>query len=126
MPGGKGKSTGGKAGPKETTGKPQKSHSAKAGLQVRSPLSIYIPRQSRLAIPLYDQESGVEGEDLERDASWKIFDQNNIDDDLRMDFRRDIIGKTRQRREEQDFGSVKHTVAKTMRHDNLLMIAQKN
>lgn len=35
MAGGKGKSTGGKAGPKEVTGKSQKSHSAKAGLQVR-------------------------------------------------------------------------------------------
>ena len=35
MAGGKGKSTGGKAGPKEATGKTQKSHSAKAGLQVR-------------------------------------------------------------------------------------------
>lgn len=34
MPGGKGKSTGGKAGPKEAAGKSQKSHSAKAGLQV--------------------------------------------------------------------------------------------
>ena len=35
MPGGKGKSTGGKAGPnKATEGKSQKSHSAKAGLQV--------------------------------------------------------------------------------------------
>ncbi|KAL8696829.1 MAG: hypothetical protein Q9201_007457 [Fulgogasparrea decipioides] len=33
MPGGKGKSTGGKAGPKEVAGKSQKSHSAKAGLQ---------------------------------------------------------------------------------------------
>lgn len=35
MAGGKGKSTGGKAGPKEVPGKSQKSHSAKAGLQVR-------------------------------------------------------------------------------------------
>lgn len=35
MPGGKGKSTGGKAGPKEAAAKSQKSHSAKAGLQVR-------------------------------------------------------------------------------------------
>lgn len=34
MAGGKGKSTGGKAGPKEVAGKSQKSHSAKAGLQV--------------------------------------------------------------------------------------------
>ncbi|KAL9102701.1 MAG: hypothetical protein Q9187_009094 [Circinaria calcarea] len=33
MAGGKGKSTGGKAGPKEAAGKTQKSHSAKAGLQ---------------------------------------------------------------------------------------------
>ncbi|MCJ1306101.1 histone H2A.Z [Hypocenomyce scalaris] len=33
MAGGKGKSTGGKAGPKEAAGKSQKSHSAKAGLQ---------------------------------------------------------------------------------------------
>ena len=36
MAGGKGK-TGGKAGPKEAAGKTQKSHSAKAGLQVRKP-----------------------------------------------------------------------------------------
>ena len=36
MAGGKGKSTGGKAGPKEVAGKSQKSHSAKAGLQVRA------------------------------------------------------------------------------------------
>ena len=35
MAGGKGKSTGGKAGPKEAAGKTQKSASAKAGLQVR-------------------------------------------------------------------------------------------
>ena len=35
MAGGKGKSTGGKAGPKEAAAKSQKSHSAKAGLQVR-------------------------------------------------------------------------------------------
>ncbi len=34
MAGGKGKSTGGKAGPKDAAGKTQKSHSAKAGLQV--------------------------------------------------------------------------------------------
>lgn len=34
MAGGKGKSTGGKAGPKDTATKSQKSHSAKAGLQV--------------------------------------------------------------------------------------------
>ena len=46
MAGGKGKSTGGKAGPKEAPGKSQKSHSAKAGLQVRdsrpSPLLCQI------------------------------------------------------------------------------------
>ena len=36
MAGGKGKSTGGKAGPKEAAAKSQKSHSAKAGLQVRT------------------------------------------------------------------------------------------
>lgn len=41
MPGGKGKSTGGKAGPKEAAGKTQKSHSAKAGLQVRSRCSDF-------------------------------------------------------------------------------------
>ena len=41
MAGGKGKSTGGKAGPKEAAGKSQKSHSAKAGLQVRS--SMFTP-----------------------------------------------------------------------------------
>lgn len=35
MAGGKGKSTGGKAGTKEAAGKAPKSHSAKAGLQVR-------------------------------------------------------------------------------------------
>lgn len=34
MAGGKGKSVGGKGAPKETAGKTQKSHSAKAGLQV--------------------------------------------------------------------------------------------
>ena len=34
MAGGKGKSTGGKAGPKDAAAKSQKSHSAKAGLQV--------------------------------------------------------------------------------------------
>ena len=34
MPGGKGKSIGGKAGSKDSAGKAQKSHSAKAGLQV--------------------------------------------------------------------------------------------
>lgn len=39
MAGGKGKSTGGKAGPKEAPGKSQKSHSAKAGLQVRDSCS---------------------------------------------------------------------------------------
>ena len=44
MAGGKGKSTGGKAGPKETTGKTQKSHSAKAGLQVSFP--SFIPTKS--------------------------------------------------------------------------------
>ena len=37
MAGGKGKSTGGKAGPKDVQVKAQKSHSAKAGLQVRVP-----------------------------------------------------------------------------------------
>ena len=36
MAGGKGKSTGGKAGPKDAGAKSQKSHSAKAGLQVSS------------------------------------------------------------------------------------------
>ena len=34
MPGGKGKSIGGKGGSKDSAGKTQKSHSAKAGLQV--------------------------------------------------------------------------------------------
>jgi hypothetical protein len=34
MPGGKGKSVGGKGAPKDAAGKTQKSHSAKAGLQV--------------------------------------------------------------------------------------------
>jgi len=34
MPGGKGKSIGGKGGSKDSAGKAQKSHSAKAGLQV--------------------------------------------------------------------------------------------
>ena len=42
MPGGKGKTTGGKAGPKEATGKPQKSHSAKAGLQVRDEVGVVV------------------------------------------------------------------------------------
>lgn len=41
MPGGKGKTTGGKAGPKEAGGKPQKSHSAKAGLQVRDDVGVF-------------------------------------------------------------------------------------
>lgn len=41
MAGGKGKSTGGKAGPKEAAGKTQKSHSAKAGLQVSSSCSKF-------------------------------------------------------------------------------------
>lgn len=40
MAGGKGKSTGGKAGPKEASGKMQKSHSAKAGLQVRDCIPV--------------------------------------------------------------------------------------
>ena len=40
MPGGKGKSTGGKAGPKAAEGKTQKSHSAKAGLQVSLSLGV--------------------------------------------------------------------------------------
>ena len=47
MAGGKGKSTGGKAGPKEAAGKTQKSASAKAGLQVRFlhlRLSLYEQR----------------------------------------------------------------------------------
>lgn len=39
MPGGKGKSTGGKAGPKAAEGKSQKSASVKAGLQVSNFLS---------------------------------------------------------------------------------------
>lgn len=39
--GGKGKSTGGKAGPKAPEGKAQKSHSAKAGLQVSLPSSRF-------------------------------------------------------------------------------------
>jgi hypothetical protein len=62
MPGGKGKSTGGKAGPKEAAGKSQKSHSAKAGLQVRitntfssrlrdqGPSQCYSINATRLAI----------------------------------------------------------------------------
>jgi len=40
MAGGKGKSTGGKAGPKEAAGKSQQSHSAKAGLQVSTESTI--------------------------------------------------------------------------------------
>ena len=43
MPGGKGKSTGGKAGPKAAEGKTQKSHSAKAGLQVSLSLVFDAP-----------------------------------------------------------------------------------
>ncbi|GMF89472.1 unnamed protein product [Aspergillus oryzae] len=39
MPGGKGKSIGGKAGSKDSAGKAQKSHSAKAGLQVTA---VYV------------------------------------------------------------------------------------
>ena len=42
MAGGKGKSTGGKAGPKEVAGKTQKSHSAKAGLQVRTVFVLWV------------------------------------------------------------------------------------
>ena len=49
MPGGKGKSTGGKAGPKEVAGKTQKSHSAKAGLQV-SNLGLDCPCRSKSAV----------------------------------------------------------------------------
>ena len=47
MAGGKGKSTGGKAGPKEVAGKSQKSHSAKAGLQVRLSSHDIVPRSGR-------------------------------------------------------------------------------
>ena len=44
MAGGKGKSTGGKAGPKESPPHKQKSHSAKAGLQVSTNLlSLLMP-----------------------------------------------------------------------------------
>jgi len=43
MPGGKGKSIGGKGGSKDSAGKAQKSHSAKAGLQVcRRQLSPWL------------------------------------------------------------------------------------
>lgn len=42
MPGGKGKSIGGKAGSKDSAGKTQKSHSAKAGLQVSRCLCWFI------------------------------------------------------------------------------------
>lgn len=42
MPGGKGKSIGGKAGSKDSAGKAQKSHSAKAGLQVSALLVLFI------------------------------------------------------------------------------------
>ena len=41
MPGGKGKSIGGKGGSKESAGKTQKSHSAKAGLQVGTMFCFY-------------------------------------------------------------------------------------
>ena len=46
MAGGKGKSIGGKAAPKDAAGKTQKSHSAKAGLQVsiETPLHPYEQR----------------------------------------------------------------------------------
>lgn len=48
MAGGKGKSTGGKAGPKEVAGKSQKSHSAKAGLQVSTnPFEVISLSQTR-------------------------------------------------------------------------------
>lgn len=40
MAGGKGKSTGGKAGPKDDKGKSQQSHSAKAGLQVSNDSTV--------------------------------------------------------------------------------------
>lgn len=43
MAGGKGKSTGGKQGPKEAATKSQKSHSAKAGLQVSLASSVTCP-----------------------------------------------------------------------------------
>jgi len=42
MPGGKGKSIGGKAGSKDSAGKAQKSHSAKAGLQVSAFVILFI------------------------------------------------------------------------------------
>jgi hypothetical protein len=42
MPGGKGKSIGGKGAPKEAAGKHQKSHSAKAGLQVSIQTPFYL------------------------------------------------------------------------------------
>lgn len=41
MPGGKGKSIGGKGGSKDSAGKTQKSHSAKAGLQVSTSFCFY-------------------------------------------------------------------------------------
>ena len=54
MPGGKGKSIGGKGGSKDSAGKAQKSHSAKAGLQV----SEAVIAASRRCIPssTYDEE----------------------------------------------------------------------
>ena len=42
MPGGKGKSIGGKGGSKDSAGKAQKSHSAKAGLQVSDDFSLVV------------------------------------------------------------------------------------
>ncbi len=50
MPGGKGKSTGGKAGPKAPEGKSQKSHSAKAGLQVSADRLRMSGRPERAAV----------------------------------------------------------------------------
>lgn len=50
MPGGKGKSIGGKNAPKDAAGKTQKSHSAKAGLQVGDPIS---PNLCRLPLHIF-------------------------------------------------------------------------
>lgn len=63
MAGGKGKSTGGKAGPKDATTKSQKSHSAKAGLQVCRQCSLSIVVESAT----YDA-SFVDGEAL----LWRV------------------------------------------------------
>ena len=72
MAGGKGKSTGGKAGPKDAAAKSQKSHSAKAGLQVSSACPIPFPGEI-----LPQSASHVDDERVRGIARQK---NNNIDE----------------------------------------------